>query len=347
MKKYFEYSQHRSIAASQHRNSSNINYSNSRIVKMLTLLTFITSLLLFTNYSTFSQFQSNPTACNFGDTTSWQGPFIAHTFNIPSSILGCNEPGCIVKITYFKRTTSWGIETIVESIEFSGTCGYDCYANAYKTALWMLAIIYQSEMGLIDVDDCYLNFTYRMATCWQEVFSPLALKRYVACESECCVSTYNICLREGTNDIPNIEIQKIGSSSPISHNCILPCQFIDCEGSSPSYIWGPTKDDKGANFVFFPKQNISNNFSDVNIVISPNIVNNDLNITISNINDGHYYLRIYDNIGNLHISNDFQIKDKNSIIKNFDLKNMPIGKYNLIIYNNNGFLHNESFIIIR
>ncbi len=355
MKKYFEFSQHRSIAASQHRsiaasqhrNSSNINYSNSRIVKMLTLLTFITSLLLFINYTTYSQPPSEPVICNNGDSTYWEGPLTALTFNIPSSILGCNEPGCVVTIVYYKRVTSWGFEVAVKSISFSGTCGSGCYANAFPTALWMLSVLYQKNMGLNNVGDCYDNFTYRIATCWEPNTNPSALMQYIACESECCISTYRICLVEGTIVSPNIQIQRIGISSPISHNCILPCQFTDCESTSPNFIEGPSRQDNGSTFVFYPKQNVNNDIEVGQLLLSPNVVNDNLNLTISNIKEGNYTLKIYDNIGNSFISTEIQIQSANSIIKNFDIKELPTGKYNLIIYNNDGFIQTKSFIIVK
>ncbi len=43
----------------------------------------------------------------------------------------------------------------------------------------------------------------------------------------------------------------------------------------------------------------------------------------------------------------FTPKITNSIIKNFDIKELPTGKYNLLLYNNDGFIQNKSFIIVK
>jgi hypothetical protein len=302
---------------------------------------------IFFLFSLDSKAVYDPTICDNGDNTAWEGPLIAWVPEIPGSVLGCNDSDCTASIVYFKRVTSWGVEFQLASITFSNTCGSGCSNNAYITGLWIMIIKNYLLLNINEINDCYYNFVYRLATCWEHSSSPVFSNKYSACGGDCCTSTYQICLREDANGKLYYEFNKTGGEDRNTFECTTPCIFTNCASVLPLYIELPAKKENGTDFIVFPKLSVNSDVVLQDIDIKPNPTKGIVNITFKVTLPGTYNIKIFDNIGNEMFTNNINIGS--DLLYEFDLKanNYPSGNYNVVLSNPTGIILNKRFIKIK
>jgi len=307
----------------------------------------VIALFVFSIYFSVSAFgqSPDPSNCDNGDTTSWENPLTGWTINIPAEVLGCDDPDCVVTIEYYKRHTSWGWEFTITKITFSSTCDNDCINNAWRTALWMLAVRYQTEMELEEIDDCYNNFIYRLATCWQKV-TTYGMVSYTACGSDCCSGVYDICLRLVNGD-KKIEIQRVSELQPITFNCTSPCEFKECSELMPLNIIVDTHRPDNSAYEVFPKQSIYNQESSNSMELRPNPAINSINIRIAVPESGVYKLNVVDNIGSTVHSQSINVGKSLEFELDLTTQEYHSGNYNVVLTNNSGLILNQKFIKIK
>jgi hypothetical protein len=317
---------------------------SNKIMRNILPVIVIFALSFILTERAFSQ-SPDPNLCDNGDDTDWEQPHTGWTINLPASVLGCDDPDCVVTIEYYDRQTAWGWEFTVTKINFSSSCDNDCFDNAWRTALWMLAVKHKADMGLNNPDDCYNNFVYRLATCWQ-LITTYGWTSYSACDDgACCSGVYNICLRV-VNGVEKIEITRVSPLQFLESNCTSPCEFKQCSELMPNYLQVDTRrPDYTAHEVF--KQSVNNRGSSNTMELKPNPAINAVNIHIAVQESGVYQLNVIDNIGNTVHSQSISIGS--GLVFEMDLTTQEYvsGNYNVVLTNNAGLILNQQFIKIK
>ncbi len=299
-------------------------------------------LVSFTG-TTYSQ-SYDPTHCNEGDPTPWTGPITAWAIGLPADVMGCEDTDCIVTIIYYDRyIPGWGYEFQIASIQFQN-CDSTCKENAWRMALWMIAMKNQRMMRINQVDSCYLNFTYKAATCWEYSHMSLSAFQYEACGGECCVGLYEICRRVGTSG-PYFEFTQLFAIERETYNCDSPCEFTDCESTMPGN-WQGSIPSSGIGNIF-PKLGIYESIPSENMNFHPNPTDGNVIVSLELPEKGIYSISVFDNLGNEIFKQ--ELNSGNNLNFEFELKSstFPTGAYNVVVSGSHGEILNGKFIKIK
>lgn len=299
---------------------------------------------IFVSFTGIALGSYDPTHCDEGDTTAWNGPITAWGVGLPADVMGCSDTNCIVTITYYDRfIPGWGYEFQIATIQFQN-CDSACKANAWRAALWMIAMKEQERLNIDDVDECYLSFTYKAATCWEyDNFSP-SISLYKACGGECCVGIYEICNRVGTSG-PYFEFTQIDVTDRETYSCETPCEFTDCASTMPGN-WNGSNPGSGTGNIF-PKLGIYESIPSRNINFHPNPTDGNVVVSVELPEKGVYTFSVFDNLGNEIFKQEINIETNLNF--EFELKSntFPIGLYNVIVSGLTGEIINGKFIKVK
>ena len=317
--------------------------SNTIMRKILPVIVILALSFILTERA-FSQ-SPNPALCNDGDNTSWGDMLTINMFDLPANVLGCDDPDCTVTVEYYRRHTSWGWEFTVATITFSGQCDYECMANPWKVALWMLAVTYQTQFELLYPDDCYDSFIYRLATCWHKTTTFVI--KFTACdEGACCSGTFEICLRGELPYDTYLEFTRISELQMIYSECTLPCEFYQCSELMPNPFEVTTHRPDNTPYTTF-KQSVQNLGSSNTMELRPNPAINSVNIHITVQETGIYQLNVVNNIGNTIHSQSIRIGSGLVFDLELTTQDYVSGNYNVVLTNNEGLIFNQQFIKIK
>jgi hypothetical protein len=297
---------------------------------------------IITNY-TVSKATYDPTNCDEGDTTAWTGPITLIGMGLPPGVIGCSDSNCIVTVKYYKRNIpGWGIEFQVAEISFQN-CDSACMVNPWRAAMWMIAVVNKNEMGLINNNDCYNNFVYKAATCWQH---DIIFNRYIACGGECCAGLYRICKRNGpTGDY--LEFTQIQVTNRQTYNCTSPCNFTDCSSTMPGSFDGPNEMPDGDIGIFYPKMSIYESLASKFINIHPNPANLKIEINLELPKPGIYSISVFDINGLEHYKKEINLSSNLNINLDVNTSTLPNGLYNIVVTGTNGEVISGKFIKIK
>ncbi|MBS4000863.1 MAG: hypothetical protein KGZ71_10320 [Desulfobulbaceae bacterium] len=300
--------------------------------------------VIFVSFTGIALGSYDPTHCDEGDTTAWNGPITAWAVGLPSDVLGCSDTNCIVTITYYDRfVPGTGYEFQIASIQFQN-CDPACKENAWRTAMWMIAMKNQVAMGIHIPNGCYQTFTYKAATCWEYSNLSPSVSQYDACGGECCVGLYEICRRIGTSG-PYFEFTQLDVTTRETYNCETPCEFTDCESTMPG-DWNASIPGSGTGNIF-PKLGIYESVPSKNINFHPNPTDGNVIVSLDLPEKGIYKISVFDNTGYEIFKQ--EINTDANLNFEFELKSntFPIGLFNVIISGINGEIINGKFIKIK
>ncbi|MBX3042240.1 MAG: T9SS type A sorting domain-containing protein [Candidatus Kapabacteria bacterium] len=313
----------------------------SKISKFSTIICIILlSLILYYNESNANY---DPTYCDEGDTTAWEGPITLIGMGLPPSVIGCADSNCIVTVKFYERNIpGWGYEFQVAEISFQN-CDSACMVNPWKAAMWMIAVVRKNQMGLINNNDCYDQFTYKAATCWQH---DIIFNSYIVCGGECCVGLYRICKRNGPSG-DYLEFTQLQVTQRQTYNCTSPCNFIDCSSTMPSSFYGPNEMPNGDIGVFYPKMSIYESTPSKFIGIHPNPTNLKIEINLKLLSPGNYVISVYDINGSEHYKKEITIGSNHNLNLDINTSSYPNGMYSIIVTGTNGEVITGKFIKFR
>ena len=253
------------------------------------------------------------------------------------------ELPCAIVVELCVRFYMVGGETVkkseIKSVKLTN-CNSECDQHIWEGAL--ITVVFQNDVpGEWDTYD----FIYQAATCWKPIpINPsYGVSGYESCdEGECCVGFYHITRKlVGTDKVITIEF--ISRMDRITHYCTPPCIFTNCESTNPSgtYTFN-TKDIE----VFYPKVSNPETTFENGLFLSPNPVDEKINIRIVNNARENMFVKIYDNngllvhelaLGNVLGESNFQI----------NTSGFTAGIYNVVVLSDLEVLYNKSFVKIK
>lgn len=316
---------------------------SNRLLRRLEMVRIALLFVIFVGFTGIANSQTyDPTICDFGDTTAWDGPITAWAIGIPANVIGCADSNCIVSIIYYERFVQGGWEFQIAEISFQD-CDSACMVNAWKCAYWMLAMKNQAKLGIENLDDCSDVFWLKAATCWQHI-QYLAFNRYRACGGECCIGMYRICRYLGPSG-EYFSFTQITAPEPGTNNCEEPCEFTDCDGTMPPSWIVDVGTPIGGNLI--PKLSIYESIPSKNINFHPNPTDGNVIVSFDLPEKGIYTISVFDNLGNEIFKQ--EINSGANLNIEFELKSnaYPAGMFNVLISCGNGEIMNGKFVKIK
>lgn len=319
--------------------------------KFLVLIVFFSAFLTFVAKADY-----DPNDCGIGQIPppTWEKREI-YAVNI-ASVFGCVDSDCIIKVVLHKTAVVFPpkqpLEVVfqIESVELINC--ENCNIDPYKAALYIATVYYMDDLGLDDIGDISSSFHYLVATCWSfshSVSTHLTSDLYEACESVCCKGEYIAELvDENGNGFLDIRAGELQSNYNEDDLCFgqQGCEFVDCQSSLPDDLFiSLPNSPNDISFVPPPgfKRTTTNNNQIEEVLIYPNPTKDFITLQISNEINGKIEIEIYDLIGNLILSKNFNKNQQTQTFK-LDLNIQSKGVYNIkITINNKKF--NKSFII--
>ncbi|MFA5510973.1 MAG: hypothetical protein WC313_00870 [Candidatus Kapaibacterium sp.] len=286
----------------------------------------------------------DPTYCNEGDTTTWNGPVTVIGVRLPLSFVACTDTNCIVTVKFYERNIpGWGYEFQIVEIGFQN-CDSSCMTQPWKIAMWLITVVRQQEMLLYNNNDCYSNFVYKVATCWQ--LNPI-LHTYYPCGGECCYGLYMICRRFSPSG-EYFEFNQIYAIDRETYNCLGPnCNFTDCESTMPEDFDGPYATPNGNIGVFYPKMSIYESAPSKFMSINPNPADSKIELNLDLENPGAYSVTVMDINGVVHYNQVVALGSNGNIKIELDITSIPIGLYNVIATDSSGNVIKGQFVKIQ
>jgi hypothetical protein len=254
------------------------------------------------------------------------------------------EQPCAIEVELCVRFYMVGTETVKKS-EIKGVkltnCNSECNQYIWEGAL--ITVVWQND---VSGEWNTYDFIYQAATCWKPIpwsTTHVVSYGYESCDvGECCVGFYHI-TRElvGSNKVITIEF--VSRLTRMTHYCTPPCTFTNCESTSPEGTITFNKDDLVA---FYPKISTPETSFDNALFLSPNPVDEKIDIRIINNARENMFVRIYDNngllvyeqsLGNVFGETNFQV----------NTSGFSVGMYNVVVLSDLDVLYNKSFVKIN
>ncbi len=255
-----------------------------------------------------------------------------------------DEP-CRIEVEYCVRfySVNGNLEPRVEIIGVKLlNCDNECNQHIWAGALVIMALNKDLPVPFETYD-----FFYQAATCWKP--KPIGPNYglnfgYDRCnEGECCVGFYHISRDFDENGNKVITIEFISRLTKMTHYCTPPCTFTDCESTIPNEVFTFTDNGTG---VYYPKISLFEIQSTNGLYLSPNPVDENLQVKIFSKEAGILKLSIYDIYGRL-VSNSSLNKHNNETMLNINTSGLASGIYNVVVSLNDLHFPNKSFIKIK
>lgn len=320
-----------------------INSAKNINIRFISILSFIIFISLSSNVV---RAEFDPTICDQGDDTPWQGPKTVTGINI-LSFFGCeNDIDCIIEVEYYIRWVDWGngLEPDLQISNIKMTnCSPLCEQYIWKAALFLAFMANESSITYYGDPPCYQNYFYQASTCWEKLLIPTMFE-YRACGAECCVGNYKVCKVISTNG-NNYTFELLGRTTPETYNCTAPCSIVDCENSTPNtFQVNDVPINTGGRIIIPPKMSyIESNFAYMQIF--PNPAQNTVTLELTNEYRGEIKIELTDILGN-SIMEIIDNKSTADYIKQIDVKNLQKGLINIKVNYGNHTIKTLNFIKI-